>query len=159
MAARPRTQRLRGDNMTATATRPTARAPSRRPAVAHEPRSTDPEPTEPALTPLDVAHDFIRRYVALADVQLDAVTLWCAHTWAFDAAETTPYLAVQSIEPGSGKSRLGEVVEQIVAAPWFTGRTTGPALVRKVAQDKPTLILDETDCLFSGIANSQQMLR
>ncbi len=47
----------------------------------------------------------------------------------------------------------------LVANPWLTGRVTGPALVRKVDAEHPTLLLDETDALFTGGAASQQMLR
>lgn len=112
-----------------------------------------------AYSALDAARDFVTRYIALTDVQADCVALWITHTWCIDAFDTTPYLAVQSIEPGAGKTSLLEVCEQLVANPWLTGRTTGPALVYKVSQDKPTLLLDETDALFSGGAMSQQMLR
>lgn len=112
-----------------------------------------------AYSAVDAARDFVLRFVALSDIQADCVALWCAHTWCIDAFDTTPYLAVQSVEPGAGKTTLLEVCEQLVANPWLTGRTTGPALVYKVSQDKPTLLLDETDALFSGGAASQQMLR
>lgn len=117
------------------------------------------EPPIGSWTPLDGVREFITRYVALTDTQADAVTLWCAHTWAFEAAETTPYIAVQSVEPGSGKTRLLEVCEQIVAHPWLCSRTTGPALCRRLGAEKNTLLLDETDALFTGGNASQQMLR
>jgi hypothetical protein len=45
----------------------------------------------------------------------------------------------------SGKTRLLEVAETLVARPWFTGRTTAAALVRKIDGDQPTLLLDESD--------------
>ncbi len=115
-------------------------------------------PVEAALGPLDLAHAYIKRYVSLADVQTDALTLWAAHSWAMDAADVTPYIAIQSVGPGSGKTTLLEVLEQIVAAPWLTARTTSPALVRKIGKDHPTLLLDETDALFTG-GNAQQILR
>jgi hypothetical protein len=114
-------------------------------------------PVDP--TPLDAARAFIAKYVALSDVQLDALTLWCAHSHAFEAAESTPYIAITSTGPGSGKTRLLEVLELLVANPWLTGRVTGPALVRKVDAEHPTLLLDETDALFTGAVSSQQMLR
>lgn len=102
---------------------------------------------------------FIQRYVALTEVQADALALWVIHTHGFEAAETTPYIAVSSIGPGCGKTRALEVLEMLVANPWLTGRVTGPALVRKVDAEHPTLLLDETDALFTGGAASQQMLR
>lgn len=87
---------------------------------------------EPELSPLDLARAFIARYVALTDVQADAVALWAQHTHAMDAADSTPYLRITSDGPASGKTRLLEVCEQLVHNPWLTGRVTGPAMVRKV---------------------------
>lgn len=114
-------------------------------------------PVDP--TPLDAARELILRYVSVSDVQADALTLWSAHTHCFEAAESTPYIAITSVGPGSGKTRLLEVLESLVANPWLTGRVTGPALVRKVDRDHPTMLLDETDALFTGAVSSQQMLR
>ncbi len=139
--------------MTSTAVRPQGHRSTQEPSEA--PEATPVQ----EVTPLDGARAFIARYVSLSDVQLDAVTLWSAHTWAFDAAESTPYLAIQSLSPGSGKTLLLEVLELLVQNPWLTGRVTGPCLVRKVDAEKPTLLLDETDTLFTGAAQSQQMLR
>lgn len=114
----------------------------------------DEEPTA-----LDFARSYLLRYIAITDVQADIVTLWCASTWCQEAFDVTPYISVQSVEPGAGKTSLMEVCEQIVAAPWLTARCTAAALVRKIAADKPTLLLDETDSVFHGNAQSQQVLR
>ena len=59
------------------------------------------------------------RYIVMGGTQHDAVALWVAHTHAFDVAGSTPYLAVNSAEPESGKTQLLEVLEAIVARPWF----------------------------------------
>lgn len=107
----------------------------------------------------DAVEAFIRRYIALTDHQSCACALWCIHTHAFEAAESTPYLRVTSSSPGVGKTKLLEVFELLCANPWLTGRVTGPALVRKVGAEHPTLLLDETDALFTGGSASQQMLR
>jgi hypothetical protein len=74
--------------------------------------------------------------------------LWTAHTHAIDAADCTPYLNPNSAEKRSGKTRLLEVLEKIVANPWLTGRTSAAALVRKVDGEQPTLLLDESDTAF-----------
>jgi hypothetical protein len=102
---------------------------------------------------------FVRRYVVLSDYQADAVALWTAHTHALAAADTTPYLAVTSAEKRSGKTRLLEVLELLVARPWFTGRTTAAALARKVAGLEPTLLLDESDAAFKGDKEYAEVLR
>ncbi len=107
----------------------------------------------------DNVRAFITRYVALGEQEADALTLWVIHSHAFAASETTPYIAITSAGPGTGKTRALETLELLVANPWLTGRVTGPALVRKVAAERPTLLLDETDALFSGHVRSQEVLR
>jgi hypothetical protein len=95
-----------------------------------------------------ILHDvraFVHRYVVLSSEQATAIALWIAHTHAFDAADTTPYLQVTSATFGSGKTRLLEIAEPLVKDPWFTSRTSAAALVRKVDSDHPTLLLDESD--------------
>ena len=55
-----------------------------------------------------------------------------------------------SPEKRSGKTRLLEVLALIVARPWFTGRVTAAVLVRKLAKETPTLLLDESDAAFAA---------
>lgn len=128
----------------------------------------NPEPDIPGLeteesSPLarvgDAVRAFITRYVSIGDTEADALALWAIHTHAFAASETTPYIAISSTGPGTGKTRCLETLELLVANPWLTGRVTGPALVRKVAAERPTLLLDETDALFTGHVRSQEVLR
>ncbi|MDO8614988.1 MAG: DUF3631 domain-containing protein [Dehalococcoidia bacterium] len=107
---------------------------------------------------LDDVRVIIRRYVALADAQADALALWTAHTWALDAAESTPYLEVTSAEKRSGKTRLLETLVHVVAHPWLTGRTTAAALVRKMG-DGVTALIDESDAAFKGPAEFSEALR
>ena len=93
---------------------------------------------------------FIRRYVYMTDAQAATVALWVAHTHALEASRVTPYLAVSSAEPGSGKTLLLEVLAMLAPRPWLTGRTTAAVLPRKVEALCPTLLLDESDTAFRG---------
>ena len=93
---------------------------------------------------------FIRGYVVLDDAQADAVTLWTAHTHTFDAAESTPYLSINSPEKRSGKTRLLEALDCLVRRPWLTGRVTAAALYRRIDAEQPTLLLDESDSAFKA---------
>ena len=102
---------------------------------------------------------FLRRYVVLSDEQAIALTLWVAHTHAVDASECTPYLQVASATKRAGKTRLLEVLEALVARPWFTGRTSAAALSRKVDSERPTLLLDESDAAFNGEKEYAEALR
>ena len=108
---------------------------------------------------LDAMAAFIRRFVILSESQLIAIALWVMHTHAFDVADTTPYLNISSPEKRSGKTRLLEVLELLVARPWFTGRVTAAVLARKVDAMCPTLLLDESDAAFKGEREYAEMLR
>jgi hypothetical protein len=99
---------------------------------------------------LDDVRVLIRRYVIVDDAQADALALWAAHTHALAAAEATPYLAVNSAEKRSGKTRLLEVLSLLSARSWLTGRVTAAVLVRKLAKGPPTLLLDESDAAFKA---------
>lgn len=96
---------------------------------------------------------YIRRYVVVTDDQAVAIALWCAHTHAIEAADCTPYLQITSATKRSGKTRLLEALEPLVARPWLTGRVSAAALVRKVDADRPTLLLDESDAALGAAAN------
>ncbi len=108
---------------------------------------------------LDEAAAFIGRFVVLSDAQRTAATLWAAHSHALDAAEATPYLNVHSAEPESGKTRLLEVLELVVARPWLTGRVTAAVLPRRIEKEQPTLLLDESDAAFGGDREYAETLR
>jgi hypothetical protein len=102
---------------------------------------------------------FVRRFVSLSRIQADVVPLWVIHTHAFSAADATPYLAITSAEKQSGKTRLLELLETIVASPWFTGRVTAAVLIRKIDSQQPTLLLDESDAAFGGEKEYAEVLR
>ena len=108
---------------------------------------------------LGCVSDFIRRYVHLSDAQARIAAVWTAHTHAGGAATTTPYLAINSAVKQSGKTRLLEVFELLVAKPWLTGRVTAACLIRKVDQVRPTLLLDESDTAFNGEKEYGEALR
>lgn len=108
---------------------------------------------------LDAIVTFIRRFVILSLHQAEAIALWVVHTYMIAVAETTPYLNIYSAEKRSGKTRLLEVLELLVARPWFTGRVTAAVLARKVDAERPTLLLDESDAAFKGDKEYAQTLR
>ncbi len=85
--------------------------------------------------------------------------MWVAHTHAFDAAQTTPYLNISSAEKQCGKTRLLEVLCLLVANPWLTGSASRAALVRRIEAVQPTLLLDESDAAFSGDREYAEALR
>lgn len=108
---------------------------------------------------LDSVAAYIRRFVSLSEAQKIVATLWVIHTHALCAADTTPYLAITSAEKQSGKTRLLEVLETLIAKPWLTGRVTSAVLVRKIDAEQPTLLLDESDAAFGGEKEYAETLR
>jgi Protein of unknown function (DUF3631) len=102
---------------------------------------------------LDEIYYFIRQYVIFGESEARACALWVAHTYAFKAAEYTPYLSIESPEKRSGKSRLLDVLEMLVREPWKSDHATPAAAVRKVDSLQPTLLLDEVDTIFGGDAS------
>ncbi len=127
-------------------------------STAPEPVTYRGPPPKLALLLADVL-TYIRHYVVLSDAQADAITLWVAHTHAFDAVESTPYLSITSAEKRSGKTLLLEVLELIVSRPWLTGRVSAAALYRRVDKERPTLLLDESDSAFKSGEEYAESLR
>jgi hypothetical protein len=108
---------------------------------------------------LDGVVALVGRYVVISEAAAHALALWAAHTHMFEAAETTPYIQVTSAVKRSGKSRVLEVAEVIVARPWLTARVTAAVLPRRIDAECPTLLLDESDAAFKSDREYSETLR
>jgi hypothetical protein len=106
------------------------------------------EPHRPLAELLDTVEAMVRRYVVLREEACTATALWIVHTHVVEAFETTPYLAVMSAEKRSGKTRLLDVMEGLVARPWRTVRPSEAVTFRKIEATQPALLLDEIDTVF-----------
>ena len=126
---------------------------------AHSAQPNGRAPNLSGAEVLDGLVAFIRRFVALSDEQADMTALLVIHTHAMDAADCTPYLHIKSAEKRSGKTRLLEVLALLVARPWLTGRVSAAVLVRKTANEQPSLLLDESDAAFKGDKEYAEALR
>jgi hypothetical protein len=99
---------------------------------------------------------FLDRFIVFAKPsQRTAVAWWTMHTWAFDAAYTTPYLYITSAEPGSGKTRVLDTVKLLSRSPLSAANTTIAAMFRRIEVDRPTLLIDEVDTIFNGAKNEE----
>ena len=121
----------------------------------------DQEPEQPAVDAaredgaaiLAETEQAWRRYVVWgSDHEPVALTLWTVHTHAFEAADATGYPDVSSPMPESGKTLVLELAELLVARGWLLTKPTIATLYRKIAQDAPTILLDEYDTLWGGKA-------
>jgi hypothetical protein len=90
-------------------------------------REYEPQPLIDGVTLSNSIRSFLLRFVVLSDCQADACSLWVLHTHAIDAADCTPYLNIRSAEKQSGKTRLLEVLECLVARSWRASYTTTAA--------------------------------
>lgn len=111
---------------------------------------------------LDRVHGYCARFIAYpVSHAAIAHVLWVAHTHAMDAWESTPRLACLSPEPGSGKTRVLEITENLVPRPVEAVNVTAAYLFRKVADDdgRPTILHDEIDTIFGPKANNNEELR
>lgn len=102
---------------------------------------------------LEETRVFVRRFIVVGDVELVAITLWNAHTFAFETATATPYLNAYSPEPGSGKTTLLDVLELTARNAIQADNLTEPVLFRMIDDRRPTLLFDEVDAVF-GKKNS-----
>jgi hypothetical protein len=101
-------------------------------------------------TALDQTVAFLTRYVVFASPeQGDAAALWVGHTWTYDQFDVAPYLAIQSPEKRSGKTRLEECLSQVVRDPLRSAGASLAALFRVIQERHPTLLLDEVDTIFN----------
>lgn len=108
---------------------------------------------------LSTVTELIRCYVSMSQAQATVLPLWVAHTYAFDAADATPYLSITSAEKRCGKTLLLELLELLVAKPWKTARCSAAVLPRKIDAECPTLLLDESDTAFNGNREYAEALR
>ena len=111
---------------------------------------------------LDRVEEFLSRFVSFPSPEhLVAVVLWAAHTHLLASFESTPRLALLSPEPGSGKTRVLEVLETLVPNPLFSINVTSAALFRKVADvdARPTVLFDEIDTIFGPRAKEHEDVR
>lgn len=111
---------------------------------------------------LDDVRRFLSRFVVYPSVvELNAHTLWIAHTWFMDFWDSTPRIAFLSPEPGSGKSRALEVTEPLVPRPVHAVNCTPAYLFRKVSDPagRPTVLYDEIDTIFGPKAKEHEEIR
>ena len=105
---------------------------------------------------------FITRYVWFpSEHHAAVVALWIAHTWTVTAFYTTPRLILDSAEPGSGKTRVLELLALLCRSAKLTLSTTTAALYRRIAAatdaevPPPTILQDESDAVFGKTTSPQ----
>ena len=99
---------------------------------------------------LDEIVSVIRRYLMLATPSAHATALWVLHTWALEAFDISPLLAIVSAMKRSGKTTLLEIVGMLVPRSLSASNITAAALFRTIEKFEPVLLIDEADTFLSG---------
>jgi len=110
----------------------------------------------PLHTLLEDLERWTRRFIIMSDPARIIVVLWIAHTWVFEAFETTPRLLIRSPIRESGKSRLLEIIRALSRTPLMASNTSTAALFRSTDAGRPTILLDEVDNFLSGADGSER---
>ncbi len=102
---------------------------------------------------LDETRAFHRRFFVVGERELDAMSLWNAHTYVVDCGRATPYLHFYSPEPSSGKTTGLDLLELTAFKAIQADGLSEAALFRLISSRNPTLLFDEVDAVF-GKKNS-----
>jgi len=98
----------------------------------------------------EVYSHFVAFHSDFFNAERDLVTLWTAHTYVFEAAETTPYLLVTSPTSEAGKSRLIDVAQHLVRGAEVVNDPSAASLYRLIDSECPSLFIDEVDVLVTS---------
>jgi hypothetical protein len=107
---------------------------------------------------LDLARAKLTRYVVFPCPEAaDAAALYAAATHAVPRLEFAARLVVKSPVKRCGKSRLLDVLAQLVRRPLLTSDISAAALVRSIdPDDPPTIMLDEADATFGALKGDEK---
>jgi hypothetical protein len=86
-----------------------------------------------------------------------SLALWCLLTYVYQAWSAVPYLHVGG-PLASGKSRVFEVLAQLVFRPLATANLTAPVLFRTLNDQGGTLLFDEAERLKRSTPDQQEIL-
>ena len=114
-----------------------------------------PEPVDGAEL-LDEIKTTLQQYVAFTDEAATLCVLWVIHTYALEAGEASPILAITSPEKRCGKTTLLSLLSAIVYRPAGGSAFTRAAIYRVVEKYHPTLLVDEADT-FLGSSDNREL--
>jgi len=96
-----------------------------------------------------------KKYLIMTEVQHDALALWIAGGHAHKAFDTFPRLSVQAPEKESGKTRVLDVIYNLVPNPLMTADFSVSSMARSIVLDK-TMLLDEVDAVFKSSSDENR---
>lgn len=110
-------------------------------------------------TLIDDLQKFIKRFTYFAGIDYSLpIALWAIGTQLYPNFDAYPYLVVTSATKRSGKSRLAELMSFICANPVSSGAMTPASMFKTMAEDKPTIFMDEAESLSSEAASNMRVV-
>ena len=119
---------------------------------------TAPEPWPEPVNLADLLSalaDYFSRYAVLPTGGPFACALWTTHTYVFELFDITPKLWINAPTRDSGKTRIPELLELVVAHPLACASVKPASLFRAIALLKPAMLLDEVAGYFKAGASDQ----
>lgn len=101
---------------------------------------------------------FFLDYVILPVGVPFVLAVWALGTYVFDIFDSYGYLSVTSPTKRCGKTRLAEILELLCARPLMSVNVSEAALFRSIAEDQPTVIIDEAEALRNRNSERSQYL-
>ena len=97
----------------------------------------------------------LTEHIVMTSHELLALALWILFTHTLDAARVCPILSVRSPVKRCGKTSLMTLLAGLVANPCAASNVTAAVLYRLIDQNRPTLLLDESDTYLGESAKAK----
>lgn len=127
---------------------------------AHNPPTTRTPTfvTSPHSCPIRSIEEYLTTYVALPPHTPFVIAAWTIAAWLSEHWDQFPYLAITSPEKRCGKTTLLKIIYQIVPRPCWGNYISPAALFRIIEQDRPTILLDESQYLSRKGSESSHVI-
>lgn len=132
-------------------------------SASQKDRSLAPDPWPEPVAGSQLLKDIvagIERHAVLPNHASTIIALWCFAAHAMNCYQIFPMLALESPEPGCGKSTVMELISNLVPNPILASNISKAAIFRVIEDRKPTLLIDEADTFavqndeLRGVLNS-----
>jgi Protein of unknown function (DUF3631) len=108
--------------------------------------------------PLADVYGFFSKYLVLPKPVLLVTCTWVLASWLADEWDRFPHLGITSPDGRCAKTRFLELLELVCRKAEIVLSTSPASLFRGITADRPTLLLDEAQCLDRGGSESSQVL-
>lgn len=108
---------------------------------------------------LDQTYAAFDEFINVPPSALCAFTLWAANTYAYDLWRHAPLLHIYSPEPNCGKTTALKILLYVSRNADYTESPTESSCFRLIAQEQPTMLLDEMDTIFTGKVETDKAMQ